>query len=412
MSRSRHGILTVLYPWGVLAALVLLSAASLPVRAQEPGATATPTLTLQQQGTAQAVATLFATSCGNQPPLNSLVLGRFGQELELFAVPERLVLGMARTQAGAGALVLLGTTPAAPFTELIYLRTGEPLDAWSLYDPNTVQPLDRRLLRAIRDEQPMPTQMGRSAQAEMEDEAFSDALIKVKRTPVDVFLRAVDREVTYGHVFRQPRQYRGEVISIPGKIRRIRVDKNPPLMARQAGVSRIYEAWLFNDEYGPNNPVCLVTTDLPEGLTVAERVRGDYPVEFVGYFFKKFRYESGSDDKPKQLRDAPLLVGYIVPKGPLRAEAPQPEWTGSLTDWSKNLLLAFLLLVAGTIVVVGGLTWWFHRGDNEVRSRVLACAPGLPDPDDQPPEPEAPPPPHSNGTIGPLAREENLPPPS
>src|SRR5581483_3820079 len=101
------------------------------------------------------------------------------------------------------------------------------------------------------------------------------------------------------------------VVRIEGRLRRVwRFD--PMRMEEQAGVKNIYEAWLYNDKYGEPNPACLICTTLPEGIQVSEDVKGEVPVAFVGYFFKRYRYKAADARKPTEFRDVPLLIGHIV----------------------------------------------------------------------------------------------------
>ena len=98
----------------------------------------------------------------------------------------------------------------------------------------------------------------------------------------------------------------------------------PMRMVEQAGVKELYELWLYNDQYGKSNTAVLMTTALPPGIKPAQKVQGDVPVAFVGYFFKWYAYES-PDAKQKQKRLAPLLIGRVVFNKPKPGAEPPKQ---------------------------------------------------------------------------------------
>jgi hypothetical protein len=102
---------------------------------------------------------------------------------------------------------------------------------------------------------------------------------------------------------------------------------------------------------------------LPEGLRVAETM--EEKVEFVGYFFKRYRYKAGDTPKANQWRDAPLIIGRVA------SVSPMPD-AGGTSNWGKSLAPTFLALVAGTAVFVVLLMLWLRRGDDRVRRRLNA----------------------------------------
>jgi hypothetical protein len=193
-----------------------------------------------------------------------------------------------------------------------------------------------------------------------EYEAYCDAVIKAARTPSPVFASHALADVTYAHLFNQPRKYRGQVVRVEGELHRVR-EFDAPLAVAQAGVPKFYEGWIFCNA-SVNDPVCVVFTDLPHGIPVAERLR--QRVSFDGYFFKKYRYKA-RDSKPGTAREAPLLIGH----GPV-AVGGDTAGTPSATVWTGWLLTVLLLLVVGTLALALALHWWFHRGDRQVRRRL------------------------------------------
>jgi hypothetical protein len=204
-------------------------------------------------------------------------------------------------------------------------------------------------------------------------ECYCDAVAKAAKTPPQVFAEYARPELTYAHLFNQPQEYRGQVVHFEGQLHRVR-RYDPPMLLTQAGVQHLYEGWMFAKVYGAN-PVCVVFTDLPPGVPVAEQM--NVQAAFDGYFFKKYRYKA-ADSKPGTAREVPLLIGH----GPVLQQATA-EVGSSTTMWSGPLLAILFVLVLGTLGLAVGLHWWFRHGDSHVRRRVARArdfAPPLAEP--------------------------------
>src|SRR5262249_42762321 len=154
------------------------------------------------------------------------------------------------------------------------------------------------------------------------------ALVNAHMTDASAFAAVARKDVTYAELSTRPKHNRGTVVHVHGEVRRVRKYDTPFEVAQQdfleirrkkmkaaaevvaaflfsqtdfpwappEPLSEYYEAWLFDPNYGAN-PMCLVFTDLPDGLPVAESVQPPREVSFDGYFFKRYRYLSG-DTKP------------------------------------------------------------------------------------------------------------------
>ena len=90
-------------------------------------------------------------------------------------------------------------------------------------------------------------------------------------------------------------------------------------------------------------------------------------VAFDGYFFKRYRYQSGDTKPGEKGRDTVLLIGHspVVAALPPAAAADSP-----FGSWASPLLLIFLSLVAAAVGLVAVLHVWFRRSDSRVRDRL------------------------------------------
>ncbi len=289
-------------------------------------------------------------------------------DLAVWTLQGPLSTADGRCSLGAAALFGLAVGgEARPLACLAALRAGDEESCWTLVDSAQVPPFPDAWRDWVRDEKPILA-------GTLEEDAYNGTLVLAHRADAAAFDAAARGDLTYVQLFREPARYRGQVVRVEGRMKRVRRYDDPPEKAREAGVAHLYEGWLFNDDFGIN-PVCCVFTELPPGLRVAETM--EERVRFAGYFFKRYRYKAGDTPGPNEWRDAPLLVGKVVAVLPRAAAAPPAEW-------GRPLLPLFLALVAGTVLFVVSLTLWLRRGDRRVRRRLAALAPR---PFDLPPEP-------------------------
>lgn len=229
--------------------------------------------------------------------------------------------------------------------------------------PENPAGLDRelRVFRRIRDNAPI-------AKAEdnwEEVSAWSRVLLHARRfTPEELERYAAG--VKFADLFTDNRRdYKLDLVKFEGRL--VKLDPiRPNDKLRAAGVEGVYEGWLVPKDEPRGNPVCVVFTDPPEGVEPVGRV--NKWVSFAGYSFKLLWYKSGERDKddPNKnvLKKAPLLLGRAV------INRPDPDAPGRLS-WGA-FANAATLAVLGLLAVVGGLTWWYRRGDRRARQEVRA----------------------------------------
>jgi hypothetical protein len=241
---------------------------------------------------------------------------------------------------------------------LAVLGAGDEAGLWTLVDPNEVRPFPEAWRDWVHDDGPVPP-------GTLEADAFDKTVAMAHWAAPEALAREARAGLGYLELFRKPAKYRGTLVKLSGRLRRVRRDDDPPRLAQQAGVRYLYEGWLFSDALGAN-PVCAYFTRLPPGVEVAETT--DERVTFAGYYFKRYRYKPADARKGSEWRDAPLLVGQVVAVQPGGA-GPEPD------EWGKPLLPLFLGVAGLTVVGVAVMTWWFRREDRKVRRRLAALAP-------------------------------------
>jgi hypothetical protein len=305
------------------------------------------------------------------PLWGTLACLHFGEAQDIWTVDPLLYQVRARTAVGATTIFLAGCEPGptASLAVLASLKAGDRLriPVWDLINTDAAFKPTRELLRGIRDELPIPEPTGN----ELELTAYFTLLTSAGRTSIAAFDKAARRGVPYRALMEEARKYRGDVILIQGKLRRLeRFDA--PAQLSQAGFANLYEGWIYDQS---PNTYCVLCTELPPGVPEGDKL--DLDVSFAGYFFKKYRYTVGEGPQKRQ-RDAPLLIGRMpqLLKGPAGTAAEE--------NWPHALMYVFLGLVAATVIGVIGLTLWFRRQDNLIRQRLAQIAgPGFALPSDE-----------------------------
>jgi hypothetical protein len=276
-----------------------------------------------------------------------------------------------RQSLGAQTLFLTGFAPVrdlpSALAELAVLQAGDDgrpdgVRCWTLIDTDRVRPFP-----AIYKEQGVIRDGHDISVGLPETVAYGNILVVAHYTSAEAFRKAARTDLTYAQVFAEPGRYRGQVVHVEGKLKRL-ARLEPPLEARAQGVGDLYEAWIFNDGYGLN-PFCALFTQLPaplRDLVGENKIKSAVEVTFDGYFYKKFRYKAG-DSRERTARDAPVFIGrtLAVPAAP-PPEAPPPD------DWGNQMMAVFVGIIAAAVAVVAGMTWWYRRTDERVRRRLAA----------------------------------------
>lgn len=227
-------------------------------------------------------------------------------------------------------------------------------------------PLAAHLLDKIRDGTPVPSLTMRPLSDLKPDElAFymvtCQALIYSHLVKAELFEKVGEDDdhgfITFAHLWRQPKLYRGEIVPVKGRMIRLRRWEAPKL-AQENGVKYFWEGWVVGPTRGVN-PYCIIFAELPEGLKEAEKM--DRQVRFYGYYIKKFRYDA-EDAK----RETHILIGPTVFLEKAVA-APPPE-----RIFSRDVLIATAIGCFSITVIIVGLTLWFRRGDRAVQSKLAA----------------------------------------
>ena len=218
---------------------------------------------------------------------------------------------------------------------------------------------DRQYVRRIQDLRPLTLDGGD------EREPFEDVLLHAHQfTPAEL-VSAARKDLTLNELLDEKKEVRDglrfELIHVEGKLKRL---KRIPSLARleEAGITDLYEAWIFPRGQRGNDPVCVIVSQPPPGVTPDDDITPGVPVIASGYYFKVLEYQSNQpnpkDPNRTLFRRAPLVLGRAVEM----SQDPEPA-NASVLD------LATLSLVFGGAVLLAlfGLAVWLRRTDTGAR---------------------------------------------
>ncbi len=139
-----------------------------------------------------------------------------------------------------------------------------------------------------------------------------------------------------------PEQYRGRLLEFRGTLWKLNLlspgSIDPP-------VDEVYQAWLYTPDAG-NHPTRVLFTDLPPTLKPGERL--DQPVQFSGYFLKRYGYETAGGTHL-----APLFVAKtLVPL----SDAVPPSESRAVKSGRRWLIELFIAVAASAFLI-----WWLSR---------------------------------------------------
>jgi hypothetical protein len=156
---------------------------------------------------------------------------------------------------------------------------------------------------------------------------------------------------TYVQLFSQPNEYRGRLVKVKGQARmayHVQAAKNP------FGIEGYYVFAVLPQE-GGDNPLIVYCLDVPDGFpAIKDRdvdrgtttLRDD--MEFTGYFFKRWVYQS---------RGGPNLAPLVI----ARVSQWKPRTIASTSAKPPPKFGTVALVILGLAVIAAGFAWWVYR---------------------------------------------------
>lgn len=192
-------------------------------------------------------------------------------------------------------------------------------------------PLTEADLASVRDDEPFRAG---------EQGAWLKLLDQLRNTDSAQLRKQSTGVATFVQLYRQPKEYRGELITLAGTLRR-----SEPIAAprNELGIESYYRTWLFPKD-NPANPIVVyiltVPDGFPQGMTIEEQV------ELDGFFFKRWPYAAQDT-----VRSAPVVLAKSLRWIATKPKDPSPPM-------SPTTLVVIAAAVAGGLVA---MVWWRTR---------------------------------------------------
>lgn len=180
-----------------------------------------------------------------------------------------------------------------------------------------------------------------------ENKAFFSVLQALRETPLNKLAEQSSGPVTYTQLLQQPQAYRGELVTLVGRVRRafrLQAAQN------EVGVKNLYQVWLEPADI--SEPVVIYLAELPRGFP--EGMHLDEQVTAHAVFFKRWPYRAVTG-----LRSAPLLLARSFPWQAATRRGPNPP--AGDAHW-KPMLVILGTSVLGLGLVVLLVRSWIGRG--------------------------------------------------
>ncbi len=168
-----------------------------------------------------------------------------------------------------------------------------------------------------------------------EKSAYDELLAKVCDFSSSELERIARRDVPFAVLMLNANNYRGQVLTVEGDVRRLNRIPSRPGMPVDA---EHFEAWLFTSDSGLN-PYRIILSELPEAMPTGNQLDPPVRVRATGYFFKRYSYATSGDFHTAPLLLAKTLIPLAAKSTSQKMEHGSPS--GQLA-WAAFAGLSFL----------------------------------------------------------------------
>lgn len=246
----------------------------------------------------------------------------------------RALLGLPEAERPV-AVAVAGPAEKPPADEPGTFRTGDASES----RPSPAR-ADRDYLPGVRGDYLSRVQ-DNTVFRPQEADAWFHLFDLLNRTDPAVLRRHSRGPVGYTQLQEQPAEYRGQVVTVAGRVRRAVVKQAP----KNGYGIRDYYQLVLEPRGGPARPIVVYCLSLPAGFPQGDSL--DAEVSLDGFYFKRWLYLSGEGEAA-----APLVLAGSLAWRP--SEAPSPP-AGVAVPAS---LWWWLVPLGG--VAVGALAWWLR----------------------------------------------------
>lgn len=191
---------------------------------------------------------------------------------------------------------------------------------------------------------------GRLGLLRSEQASIDQVLERVRSLSEATLHTAASHDVGFVTLNDRPSQYRGKRLGFQGILWKLSLLEEG---AEPRSGDPVYDAWLYTPD-AANNPTRVLFTELPATLNLGEQL--DQPIEFSGYFIKRYGYAT-----PGGTHVAPLFVARTLALRPFTAATAKVKTDPPWGRWLAGLIAA--------CAASGFLIWRLARDMRPSRSR-------------------------------------------
>jgi len=229
--------------------------------------------------------------------------------------------------------------PPGPEVPGAFVSRAEPEEAEADTSGRYFPGVKPALLEKVRDDAPF----GSAVTAE--HGAWLNLLEILDTADEQTLENASTGRATYAQLMKQTREYRGQLVTVLGTVRRAHRLEVPE---NDVGREHNYQLWISPAD-NPSSPVVAYVLELPEGFPTGMDVSAD--VKLVGFSFKRWLYLAGDPETgEKTMRVAPLLFARTVDW-----RKPVPSTPPPSADPMTLATIAGVALLVAVVVVVFAL---------------------------------------------------------
>jgi hypothetical protein len=174
---------------------------------------------------------------------------------------------------------------------------------------------------------------------ELDPDPYFYLLDLARHNPTDWLEKNARRDVTVAHLLRDPEKYRGQVIALRGRLRRLIRDEFDD---NEYGFQTRYEGCVYTDE-GGRTPYIVIVAEPPTGLPLGDIFEH---ITVAGYFLGWWRHDT---QEGKRYSSPVLLARRFRWQAP-PALRPDAEWTNSY-GLAVGIAIAVLSVAAAVVVM-------------------------------------------------------------
>jgi len=182
-----------------------------------------------------------------------------------------------------------------------------------------------------------------SAPESGETKAWYNLLGVLDRADLDKLETASTGPVRFVQIFRQPNEYRGELVTLKGTL--VQALRTSVGTKNDEGITTYYKTLLMPAD-SPTQLIIVYLLKLPEGFPTGEKI--SETVELTGFFFKRWAYKA---------KDSVRLAPVVLAREPRWKKKPPPAEAPSMSATAVGAVVFTAAVLCAVVMLVIRRRW-------------------------------------------------------